>query len=582
MGNESVNGELESQDGDGIPEAETDREAKERLLGRLIVGQTIGVAGLSIMVGAGGLLVPGSDLLTLLPLGAIAVVVGLVSYWSVKRGRFRLGSYLFVTGTCVAITVNVAIRGYRDASAIYYLWPIVVAVAVLEAKGGLVVAAGCAAVYLGLAAAQQFGYQSPSLPYDAEGEAFLTVGSRVVMFLLLAYVTWLAGDRLNQALGQAHQAARRYRRLKVSMEQQVAERTRELGHRSAQLQAAAAVARDAAATQGLDALLNRAVNLIRERFGFYHASIFLVDDRGEYAVLRAATGEAGRQMLARGQRLKVGQVGMVGYVTGRGEARIALDVGEDRVQFENPLLPETRSEMALPLRVGERIIGALDVQSQEEAAFDQEDVAVLQTMADQLAVAIENARLLHEMQQTVREYEVASGRYTRESWQEVARGSGRAGGYRYGRLGVEQVAEQPPEARQAWQQGQAVIQTMQPQAGDDGREALTTVAVPMRLRGQVVGVLNLRFEGDPISHETISLIEEIADRLALALENSRLLEETQQRAQRDRLIADITARVRSSMDPDTILQTAVRELGTALGTGRTFVRLGISTQAPEE
>ena len=144
------------------------------------------------------------------------------------------------------------------------------------------------------------------------------------------------------------------------------------------------------------------------------------------------------------------------------------------------------------------------------------------------------------------------------------------------------MAEQPPEARQAWQQGQAVIQTMQPQAGDDGREALTTVAVPMRLRGQVVGVLNLRFEGDPISHETISLIEEIADRLALALENSRLLEETQQRAQRDRLIADITARVRSSMDPDTILQTAVRELGTALGTGRTFVRLGISTQAPEE
>jgi GAF domain-containing protein len=332
----------------------------------------------------------------------------------------------------------------------------------------------------------------------------------------------------------------------------------------------------------LDELLDQTANLIRDRFGFYHAGIFLVDEPGEYAVLRAATGEAGRQMLEQKHRLKVGEVGIVGYVTGRGEAHIALDVGADAVHFENPLLPETRSEMALPLRVGGRTIGALDVQSQEETAFDEDDVVVLQTMADQLAEAIENARLLDEMQQTVRELEVASRRYTEESWRAVVRGHRRTHGYRYQRLGVEPITEQPPEARQAWQQGRPVVATARHETGGEGQNTTSTLAVPVKLRGLVVGVLNLRFEGAPVPPETVSMVEEVADRLALALENSRLLEETQQRAERDRLIADITAHVRSSMDSETILQTAVRELGAALGSDRAFVRLDVGKQLYEE
>ncbi|HIE37864.1 MAG TPA: GAF domain-containing protein, partial [Anaerolineae bacterium] len=148
----------------------------------------------------------------------------------------------------------------------------------------------------------------------------------------------------------------------------------------------------------MDDLLDRAVNLIRERFGFYHAGIFLLDERGEYAVLRAATSEAGRRMLERGHKLKVGEVGIVGYVTSTGQPRIVLDVDTDAIHFKNPLLPETRSELALPLRVGDRIIGALDVQSVQEAAFDEEDVAILQTMADQLAVAIEKLERAAQIQ----------------------------------------------------------------------------------------------------------------------------------------------------------------------------------------
>jgi signal transduction histidine kinase/ActR/RegA family two-component response regulator len=175
--------------------------------------------------------------------------------------------------------------------------------------------------------------------------------------------------------------------------------------RAAQLQVAAEIARDTSATRGLDELLNHAVNLVRDRFGFYHAGIFLLDERGEYAVLRAAAGEAGDAMLSQGHRLKVDEVGIVGYVTGIGQPRIALDVGADAVLFKNAFLPKTRSELAVPLKVGGRVIGALDVQSKRAAAFDQDDVAVLQTMADQLAVAIESARLYQAERARYREAE---------------------------------------------------------------------------------------------------------------------------------------------------------------------------------
>ncbi|HEC34018.1 MAG TPA: GAF domain-containing protein, partial [Chloroflexi bacterium] len=175
----------------------------------------------------------------------------------------------------------------------------------------------------------------------------------------------------------------------------------ETRRRATQLAAAAEVARDATAILDVDQLLDETVHLISEQFGFYHAGVFLVDERNEYAVLRATSSEGGRRMLERGHKLKVGEVGIVGYVAGAGESRIALDVGEDAVHFVNPDLPETRSEMALPLTSRGRVIGVLDVQSAEPAAFSEEDVAVLQTMADQLATAIENARLFAETEQAL-------------------------------------------------------------------------------------------------------------------------------------------------------------------------------------
>jgi GAF domain-containing protein len=198
-------------------------------------------------------------------------------------------------------------------------------------------------------------------------------------------------EQLLMALaGQAYIAIRNQRQFEAEQ------------RRVKQLQVAAEVARDATTARGLEHLLNSMVNLVRDRFGFYHAGIFLLDEQRKYAVLKAATGEAGRKMLEQSHKLKVGEVGIVGHATSTGRPRIAGDVRKDETHYLNPFLPETRAEMALPFKVGDRVIGALDVQSTKPDAFDDDDIAVLQIMADQLAVAIENARLF-EAEQSARQ-----------------------------------------------------------------------------------------------------------------------------------------------------------------------------------
>lgn len=171
---------------------------------------------------------------------------------------------------------------------------------------------------------------------------------------------------------------------------------KELQQRSMQLLASSEVAR--AATQILEyqELIERCVSLIREHFGFYYAAIFLIDNAGEWAILRAATGEGGKQLLEIGHKLGVGSQSMVGWVTANNAPRIALDVGEEAIRFDNPYLPKTRAEMALPLRVRGEVIGALDVQSTSVNAFTEDDIQTIQMMADQVAIAIDNARLFSE------------------------------------------------------------------------------------------------------------------------------------------------------------------------------------------
>ena len=369
-----------------------------------------------------------------------------------------------------------------------------------------------------------------------------------------------AGEKLTQALEEEQNL----------LEQRVEERSAALNKRVDQFEVASQIARQISGEMNLDSLLNTATNLIRDRFAFYHVGVFLNDEKNEFAVLRAATGEAGRQMLERNHRLKIGEIGLVGYTTSHGEAKIALNVASDTQHFKNPLLPETRSEMALPLRIGDETIGALDVQSVVENAFSQDDIRILQTIADQLAIAVQKARLVEQLQRTVDELESSYQVTTQKAWRAHLRSSRQKLAYRYSGNRLENQAEETEHANQALTQGKAILTTT---TISDHERPVAVLAVPIKLRNQVLGVVDIHFDSANVSPDLISLIEGTVNRLAISLENARLMEEIQFRAERERMVSEISSKVRTASDVDTVLRVAVQELGKSLGVSEVMIQL---------
>jgi GAF domain-containing protein/HAMP domain-containing protein len=364
-------------------------------------------------------------------------------------------------------------------------------------------------------------------------------------------------DEITQLATTLNDMAARLRRTFAELEQRVADRTRQLEHRSLQLQTAAEVARDITTSRDMEELLQGAVNLISQRFGYYHVGIFLVDEIGEYAHLRAASGELGNRLLQQEIRLRVGQEGIIGFVTRHGEARIASDVSADTLYLKVALLPDTRSEVALPLRSGDKVVGALDVQSVQEKAFDQDDVVILQTLADQLTIAIENTRLVSQLQSALRETSRLYQEQVREAWSSLELRSG-PNAYEYDRLEVRPVSNSKNE----WLQ--------------ETRNGGQKLVVPVKLRDQVIGFIGL--ENDDAEHEwtadEIAIVEATATQAAVSVENARLLAETQLRAAREQMVGEVTSQMRSSLDMDLVLQTAIRQIAEKLGIAQVEVRLG--------
>ena len=346
--------------------------------------------------------------------------------------------------------------------------------------------------------------------------------------------------------------------LVTNLEQRITERTQSLEHRSAEIQTASLIARETAAAPDLDSLLDRAAQLIMEKFSYYHTGIYLVDDNGEYVVLRAAGGDAGQLMIKRKYKVKIGEPILVGYVAKTGTSQVILDVASDSTYDKNPLLPYTRAEMALPLKVKDRIIGVLDIQSDKTNPFDQNSISIMQILTDQINTSIEKAQLLQGLQQNAVELQQALRENTSRTWQNFLEQNRGLTGYRYDGTTFEHLSELP------------VISTK-----NEIGNPINTLAVPIRLRGQTLGILNLQFQSTEIPQETLELVEEAANRLALALENARLVQDAQRLAMRERQINVISAQVQQSTNLETLLQNTVRELGNALGMPKTFIQIGL-------
>lgn len=343
---------------------------------------------------------------------------------------------------------------------------------------------------------------------------------------------------------------------RAELEQRVEERTSGLRKKTDQLRAAAYIARQTAELNDLDTILKTVVNLITDQFGYYHAGIFLMNENRDEVILVAASSEGGKRMIEKGHSLKVGAEGIVGYVAAQKKPRIALDTGADPVFFNNPLLPLTRSEAAIPMIVQERVIGVLDIQSTQPSAFTPDDLDVLETLASQAAIAIEKTRLLEEAQTALYQIETLTAASTRATWQQRAQQGELA--YTYTPLGVR--------------------------SGRKLENEENLLQIPVTLRGQKIGLISIaRKDNTPWSQFDRDMVQEVAYQTGLALENMRLIEEANQRSQQEQTVSELALRFSQVMDVDTLLQTAARELGQLPDVLEASVYIGdIPAQTPEK
>ena len=439
--------------------------------------------------------------------------------------------------------------------------------------GGLVILSSIGVVWA-LALLEVNGFLTPVLQQPI-GYSWDLTFIFIIIAMLISYSTTSLRNaifRANKSEASLRTSNKELQELNQSLEERVTSRTAELElanqrneKRARQFEAVAQVARATTTNESLETLLPRLASLINEQFGFYHAGIFLLDEDRTNAVLRAANSEGGKRMLARGHKLQVGQTGMVGFVSAIGTPRIALDVGDDAVYFDNPDLPNTRSEMALPLRVANEIIGVLDVQSIVSNAFQEEDIETLSTLADQVAIAIQNARTYEKMQELVKEAQKESAAYLQDTWR-VLQSEETAIGYQVnnGKVNPLNRPLTSVHVKKAMKERQTVTES--------GRNA--ALAIPIRLREEVIGVMDIH---TPAEHEwdedEVDIAEAVADRLSLALETSLLLKSTQRRAEIERITADISGKIGATTQFDSILRTAAEELSRVLGGSEVLVQI---------
>ncbi|MGA7194824.1 MAG: GAF domain-containing protein [Anaerolineales bacterium] len=318
---------------------------------------------------------------------------------------------------------------------------------------------------------------------------------------------------------------------KAGLEDRVAERT-------LQFKAVNEVGRVASSVLDPNELINRLVNIITDQFGFYYTAIFLVDSTKRWAELKSATGEAGRVLKENNHRLEVGGKSMVGTAISLKTPRVALDVGAEPTRFENPLLPYTRSEIALPLLAGDRVLGALDVQSTHEGAFGPQEIDTLQNMANQVAIALENANLFQQVQQNLDEIRAIQRQDSLQNWNRVAS-----------------------------------RENLHYEVGDQEQSGTENeLEVSLAMRDGVIGEIRMDSDNE-WTPEQRNLIESIAAQASLALENARLVEEGLSTATRERLISEISGKIWASNTMDGILRTAVQELGRALSVSEATIEL---------
>ncbi len=340
-----------------------------------------------------------------------------------------------------------------------------------------------------------------------------------------------ATDELGIVTMHFNRTMTRLEALQNTLENQVAERTK-------LLEASNEVGRVAASSLDPDEMLARVINLFTEQFGYYFAAIYLLDPSEKWAEIREATGEIGKLLKQNHQRHEVSGRSMVGSAIREKVAKIAQIASEERNRYQNPLLPYTRSEIALPLLAGDRVLGALDVQSMKESDFTPDVIRTMQSMASHVAIALENARLYQEAQQNIREMRAIQKQYLLTGWSGISN----------------------------------PVEDLEYGVGDEPEEGARQIEVPISLRDQILGQIRIE-NPEAWTPEQENLVNAVAAQAAVALENARLVSESRQTAIRERMLTEINSKIWSSPTIEGILQTAAKELGRRLDASRATIEL---------
>jgi GAF domain-containing protein/HAMP domain-containing protein len=370
-----------------------------------------------------------------------------------------------------------------------------------------------------------------------------------------------------------NQMTRRMRELVSSLEDRVAARTQ-------RLETVARIGEQLSAILSLDQLASELVNQIKNEFNYYHAHIYLLDTQGEALVVVAGTGEAGLQMKTQGHRIPliaptslVARAARTGNIVRVDNARLAAD------WLPNPLLPDTYAEIAVPIILEGKVVGVLDVQEDKIAGLDEADASLLRSLANQVAVAIRNARLFEQIETALAEAQAAQERYTQQAWEKtrVTRHNRQYLYVRPGGVPPDEIKQQRLDEtyRQSLGQTKPVVLSL-----DDNGNETNPLAAPIRLNNRVIGALQLHASKDrqAWSANDLALVAGVIDLLAQTAENLRLFDETREQADFERLVSDITQKIRQAPTLELLTKTAAEQLGQVLGVSHSQVKLGITSE----
>jgi GAF domain-containing protein len=482
------------------------------------------------------------------------IIIGLVVIIALRRGSIRVAGWVILLSLTFIITgTSLSIDAVKSPNyVLLFLIPVSAGVILGQREGAIFSTLSI------LAAGLKTYVQYIHYPELVDLSKPITFSSVVLLITLVMNANTRAFEKVISSLRATAESLKRsnieIEQSRASLEEVVTERTRDLKRRTKYLEASAIVAHDATSILDPQELLEYAVSLISEHFSFYHVGLFLVDEENQWAILRAASSDGGKRMIARDHRLMVGKQGIVGFVTGIGQARISQDIELDLIHSVAPELPETRSEMALPLKARNQIIGAIDIQDIHENAFSEGDANILQTLANQIALAIDNAKLYQQAQANVQEIEKLLGEAGMQSWKDTY------------------LSRNLPAYKFNTSEGSNVQQFDNEQFSS--QEDTDKIEIPISVRGQTIGSIDIiRGEKDEWSEDEAHILETISEQLGVAIDSARLFQETQTRAITERIISELSSEIRETLDINTILKTTANRVRHTLNLPEVTIRL---------